>query len=693
MANDFDPDAFLAGDDFDPDAFLAEEPKNKSGFDTAMDVLSYGGRVGKTALAAPFSEDYSLSDVIDQASVLDASGIKKKVPSGKELNKIIGDAVQLPVLGKNPNYKGPMSVGLDDAMMGNERNQFKQLDDGRMIEDDGIRAAAGAVTELGADATNLIPFGGIVKGASKGIKGTGSLLRKGAVNAASKVGSKVDDVLLGSAKVIDKVAGGAGEIDDLDMLQMAYEGGRAKDVNAIKEASKRLGVKPTAGMLSQSPIVQGLESSLEQSPSIAGSMVRKEVGNVRGGIQKALTPFVEQGSELSKIETGDAFKRGVIESIAQRHAPLAAKFDTLRASTRFIDIPDKSKLAVANNIMNINAVKLAPNEPFAQMASRYSDYVLNAKTADDIKNIRGIVGKQLADAEGVDKHVLGEIYKKLSGLEERTIKGAAVAQARTSTEGAKIGSKMLSELKEAKKGYRELMESIGETADAAGLKRVETVENFLDAVEKMPSEQVADKVFKMNDLRSLEVIEKAFPTEFGMLRRQRISDIIEKSSTKGMLDPGKLVKSIKDYDPQTLKKVFGGDINQVLQDIKTVMDSSPNMIGPSGTPQGNMFLEMMRPFFQLQEAGRYSLYKRLKNPVKPIADVKQAQSLIRAAPVVKEAATDASGYSLKQYGKDLASEQKYKSTVNLLTQWEKTKDKPVSQEDAAQMYLNQGNSK
>ena len=584
----------------------------KGTFSKVLDGLNYGGRVLRTAVAAPFTDKVEFEDVADQAKHLYPENAAKKAPSGKELNAIVGQAIQLPVLGATADYKGPKSVGLDDAVFGKNKVGLSELPDGKLIENDGLRSLAGLVTETGVDPLNLIPLLPM----SKMAKGLKSLV------TAEKVVKNVEDGATAAQNIVKIGSNAETGLNALDAIKLANEGGQKLSAQKITEAAKRLGFEPTKGMITNNPTIKGLESSLEQSPSVAGALVRHQTDKVRSGITKAVGELTKDTTSYSKFELGEQIKSGIMEKIAQRHAPIAEQFNKLRESTAFIDVPEKSKLTLAQNFMKHPDVALAPNSSWGSKAQQFGDYLLNAKSADDIKRLRTIVGKEIkASANPNEQRVLSSIYGSLTRLEENTIKRAAISTARTSKEGAQVGRQMIGELRQAKQGYKGLMTDIADVSKAGSFKKSHSIEDFLDLVDNVPSEQIGERLFKTNDLKSLSIIEKQFPNEFSLMRQQKVTDLVNKSLIKGQLDAGKLTKAVKDMGPEVIKKIFGGKADAVLKDVQTVLDARPNMMGPSGTPQGQMFMNMIDLPFQGKEMLRFGAYKKLQNPTIPLEQI------------------------------------------------------------------------
>lgn len=552
------------------------------------------------------------------------AGDSTKAPKGRDIAKQIGvndNPAELVKAYNDPksikglairSIQNAMPLGLGELIV-NKGTQF--------LDKKGTTNAdiAGLPIELAADWTNALPLLSMLKG-SKAIKAIGAADELG--TAAKAAGGVVDDAAKGVKMGGELGAAADAGLSAQDAIKLANEGGVKLTAKEVEEAAKRLGFKPTAGMVSNNPTLRGLESSLEQSPSIAGSLVRGDTNKVREGVTKAVSGLTKDTTSYSKFELGEKIKSGIIEKIAQRHAPIADQFNRLRESTAFIELPEKSKLTLARNFMQHPDVALAPNSSWGSKAQQFGDYLLNAKSVDDVKRLRTIVGKEIqASANPNEQRVLSSIYGSLTRLEENTIKRAAISQARTSKEGLEIGKQMLGELKSAKQGYKGLMTDIGDVTKAGGLKKSRTIEDFLDIVDNVPSEQIGDKLFKTNDLKSLSVIEKQFPSEFSLMRQQKVTELVEKATVKGQLDAGRLLKAVEKMGPETVKKIFGGNADAVLKDVETVLNSLPNKIGPSGTPQGEMFINMLRPMFQVQEGARFGAYKKLQNPSVPISNV------------------------------------------------------------------------
>lgn len=394
-----------------------------------------------------------------------------------------------------------------------------------------------------------------------------------------------------------------------------------KNAAEIVQAAKTLKTEATPGMLVDGQFVGGLESSLEQSPSLAAQGVQKAVGNVRKATTGAADDLLKESSSLSPFEAGQKVKGEMLGKIGEDLAPHQMAFDDLRSATKDIELFPKgsvgrdSRKIIARNILNIPEVSALPSSPWASEAKQFADAVANAKTTQDITIIRQTVGKEFGDATSTRRYVLGQIYDKLGKLEENSIKRGAIASASTKGEGNKVASEMLGQMRGAKKGYAKIAGDLREFGDVAGIRGSKDPTQFVKAIDKMKSEDLIKKLSNTNDVRMLTSLKTQFPEQFEVVRQRKLAEIAQKSAGKRGVDIAKFMNATKSLDKEAKVLLFGSPENvERYEAIKVLWKASPEKMGPSGTPQGEMFKSLLNPIFQVQELGRRGLYEALKTP-------------------------------------------------------------------------------
>jgi hypothetical protein len=601
------------------------------------------------------------------------AGDVSKAPTAKDLALKAGvndEKAELEKSLQNPfSLKGLLTRTAGQMIGGAGLADLVTRQGAKFLDKQGVTNAdlAALPIDVATDWTNLAPALGMLKKGSKVNDGLKFLLGNGRLEKivdVAKVADKADDisdaakVLKGddAAQMIGKSTRMTGEIGvpAKDAIALANEGGIKANAKAIEEAANALGFKPTPAMLSNNLTLQALESSLDQSASIGGlTGVRSGktgTNQLREGLKQAASKFGDQASSMTKVDLGDAIKADILEKVNIKYEPVAKSFENIRESTQFIEVPEKSKQILARNFLRQKDVALSPSSSWGQKAARYADDLQNVKSVDDIKRLRSLALKEArASMEPADQGVLNYIADRLQALEGVTIKRAASATAPTPKQGVKIGNDLVKQLRSTRKDFKGIIQPLGEVAKESGLSRPKTIKDFARVISETPSEKLPDMLFRINNTRALNLIKKEFPTSFDLIRNQRIGEIIEKSSVKGEIMPSKLLKNLKAIGPEARELIFNSkDVNKSVNYLETVLNAIPNKIGPSGTPQGQMLMNILNVPFQATELGRAALYKTVQNPTQPISKVikfgQQApNSLKRAGEISSQALPDLLG--------------------------------------------------
>lgn len=390
------------------------------------------------------------------------------------------------------------------------------------------------------------------------------------------------------------------------------------DAKEIKQAAEALGFKPTAGMLKDSPVVQKLESSLSQSPSLPGMMVRREQRAAARKLQDAAEEITEDASQLTKFEAGEKAKSEITSNVKKRFKASTDDFNDLRQYTKDIPSTQRSVEAVSRNIQKIDEVSTFEDGAAASIAKSVIKVLEKKPSADQIKNLRTMVGKKAEAARRAgdgESQGIWKIYEKLGRLEENTIKRGVLNSARNSDEGNLIASGMLGKLKGAKKSYSEQMSKIEDVGRVTKNRATKSPRSFTESIDDMQSEKVANKFFDLGNNKARRVTKDTFPEAFQTLRKQRLSEIRDKSMVKGELNPSKLIKQIDRLDDEAMKDLFRESVSK-SQAMKKVINSFPDKVGPSGTPEGLAYGDWLTLVTrQVTDFGRYGAYKFLSSDV------------------------------------------------------------------------------
>lgn len=406
------------------------------------------------------------------------------------------------------------------------------------------------------------------------------------------------------------------------------------NADAIRLASKELGFEPTPGMTSSSPYIKNIESSLEQSPSVFGSLVRNKTDKVRKGLSEAGENAFKEIAYRPSSEAGAAVKKGITETLQAKLEPIQQMFEDVAGSTKNMSIADKPKNLVARNIRNINQYESSPAK---SILNSVANDLEKAKTVDDIKSLKTMLGSRLRskNLDPTEVSAIGDALEKMTNLEYNSIQREAIklatqgasknefAQLAAGDEGRDIAKGLVKDLKSARKDFRGLIGDVSDIGKGSGLsKNIKNIPDFLGKLDSIPDEQIVDKLWKTDNRAYLKKLESFDQDAFDNIRKAKLLNLQNASEVKGKVDPVKFLKNVKSIEPETRKLLFGADHENKIKAMQDVVNSLPDKVGPSGTPAGFEWSQYMSPSFWIGEiprAAQYGIYKNADS-ISRIAD-------------------------------------------------------------------------
>lgn len=476
----------------------------------------------------------------------------------------------------------------------------------------GEKWARGALKALPAAGSMV---GGVV-GSALGPAGTfgGGLLGAGAGRALQNVGEgllgdqqtreqiytePIKDIALeaagaGAAGLLGKAAGiGAKYVKEPAEKLLGRLGTPAKQsAPLVQEAGERLGVAPTRGMLVDDSFVQKMESGLAQTPTVSGQAVKDQLENVNKGLMKAGEESLSFGkTPESAIQLSQKAKGAAKAQILKDIEPAAEIYKKIEGDARAIAIGPVSKERIAKNIENLPFAKIK-GSPASGYAKQIAENLKGVQSLEELRNLRSYVGKSLDDQNLSPsmRDTATEMYARLSKLEQNSITRSALEAAANPRHGRSVAKEMLKELQQANKTYSNVSKSLQEIAKNSGMGKVQSYGDFIRKMEALPDEKFVSRLFNPANVKNLKAVKKQFPEAYEALRQAKVSEIYNKSVTKGEVSIPKLLANAKKMSPEARELVFGKQSDEVIKDIEMVYNSMYQKVGPSGTPEGREFV-------------------------------------------------------------------------------------------------------
>lgn len=393
----------------------------------------------------------------------------------------------------------------------------------------------------------------------------------------------------------------------------------APNAEEIKKIAEIEGVPLTPGMMSESPVLRGIESSLEQSTTTYGGKVREQVQPTYKAMQEKTAKLVEEATEETADQIGAQIKDTLISRVHQLYDPASAAFKEITDTTKNIEVtPDlRSKIvksvddwATINTLKGSEARKAAS---FIREALSEDIYMPLNKIKDIASDLGGKASTLARSGDSKQSMLVNQLKDKVDKFYERQVRRAAVESAMTKPEGEAIAKQILQEMKEAKKGWREFKVFMEDVGEQAGLGKVKSFSQFLDKIEAIDETKLAAKLFDKKSTKSLRFVKDNFPEVFDKLRRLEIAKM---SAAADAFDPMgntitdilKLKKYTEKYSPEALEMILGKEKIKSMENLEKLRRKMPKKMGPSGTPEGLRYLNLLKPALWANDAASYAIY-------------------------------------------------------------------------------------
>lgn len=587
--------------EFNPDKFLERTGNKTNGFDPDA-FLKRTDLYNGPSLA---------TSAIRQGAQGITGGLSDELSGGIEaVGRVVGlKGLGGPIKDISLHEDGPTLSG-DDISAAYER--------GRNLEREGLKRdmESNPITSVGSQVV-----GGIVSPINKITKGMGALKTGATLSGVYGFGtSEADNIIdtaidtgkgaaigLGTGYVGQKVANAIAPTAEKVASKISQAIPKKNQENIIA-AADRVGLKLTPAMLDDTGFVERLEYTLSNSPSFLGQRVNRAQKQAYESLQSAVKEATKDATNLTEFQVGERVKSGITSKVGERLDPISSVFNEVKESTKFIPISQKSKDAIIRNIQNTDEYVLTGG---AGKANQYVEMLNRAQNADQVKTMMTMLNSDIQAAQGAERQVLMTIRSKLGNLENNSITRAAIAQAKDAglnkLTGKKIGSEIVSDLKEARQGYRKLMTDLGETAQDARLGKTYGPSGFLDKVESIPSERLQQRLFNTDNQRQLQNLAKNFPDEFALLRQGKLRDIADSAiGEQGQTSVKKFLSQVEKLSPEAQEIVFANN-GQLLDDLFTLNNALPRNFNPSGSGTQAGWQEAI--YSNVKDIPNYLLYK------------------------------------------------------------------------------------
>jgi hypothetical protein len=332
-----------------------------------------------------------------------------------------------------------------------------------------------------------------------------------------------------------------------------------KTINAFLKSKTRetASFKPTRSMLFEGRDIRKMEEALAQISTAGSSAFRAQIEDNHAALQAVVKGLTKDIDKTTNVATGGKVKDQILKKVSDDISFASAAYDVLDEvgqdiatdatpllktiddvlSREILDSPTES---VLNRLIN----QVPKVKSFTQLRQLEKFQEISSKSIDDFT--------KMAKAEGIDMPDLVELNQLANKQYKKAINN--------------FESAILKEGQLKKSGV--------------GLEK--TAELALD---KIPDEQVINKLLRNNSYKKINEISKKYPDAFRELKDGYLYDVLEMSKEQGgTINYTTFVKELNKLQVET-QKLFLGENYKAFEALEVLNDIKLQPFNPSRTEE------------------------------------------------------------------------------------------------------------
>lgn len=571
---------------------------------TIGNLVGGAGLIGATGgLAAPI-EAAALG--VDTAAIASEAAAKAVAQGATEAvaNSIGQQAAKTAITAASKSAGALGSIGASALGTGVEGAAFGA---GNAVSDyalgDPHLNAQKVISDIGMGAL----LGGALGAGGKALENSG-ILGKRVADIASRANDSAETSEALSSKLgstDSSISGGAGSTaDSINPDRTDYLKGlntEKANIGEIKAAAGRLpGVQVTEGMASDNRWVQQAEDALTHgAPTYSAVRRQKIFGKNLDAINSTLHGVLDTGDQygggaMTARQLGESLQGSLTAKIGDESAPIEAMYDALKPHMASIDVPTQDLNSLSKEILALPEAKTSFGE--GKLAKQVAGDILNLNSVEDLKNYKSALSRSISPtASPGEKHMLGVLADKLSGLEEGSIEAAASSPELPSEVQEQMRG-LIEQRKAADAAYKPFRQDLNTLVEQLGKKNAggkQTAINFIK--NDLDPEALANKLFDKKYSKFNDFFAEKFPEEAALLKQYQKQQLKAAASKSGEFSPKVFFNKVNGLEPEIRAGIFSTDELQKIKDASTIYNAIPKNFNPSGTAGALDFKSYFNP--------------------------------------------------------------------------------------------------
>ena len=389
---------------------------------------------------------------------------------------------------------------------------------------------------------------------------------------------------------------------------------------AVEGAAKELGLNVPRGVLTDNPTYQKLESGLSQSGSLPAKGIRDQYADFFKGIDNASSKISDLKTPDSDFSIGSNIQKDLADQVNASREPVSKMYEDL--------VPHMQKIPVDRGVVNkaFGALKRNPlflTKDGQEMLQEYKAIALEQPELASLKEWRSTLGDSLgAGASPLEAKRIDALRNAVTSIRDNSIE-ALKADMPKGMHGEV--DDLISQITLADQAHASNLTDINSVKGILGNKDFKSPVTFLNKLGESREGDLAQKASNL-DITSLRNMQQKFPSIFEKAKAAKINDMVQSSTNPASgFNEVRFVKQYDGMDKELKDLIFSPEMQSHIESLKTVRQAIPPKLGPSGTPEGQMMMDMFNP---KRNALDYGIKKTLDGAVNPAVSIPETSSAV-----------------------------------------------------------------
>lgn len=363
------------------------------------------------------------------------------------------------------------------------------------------------------------------------------------------------------------------------------------DKEAVLSAADQLGIKSVPkAVLTDNPTYQKLESGLAQSGSLPAKSIREQYTQLGKGLEKASDKIEALKTPDSDFSIGKSIQKDLSSQIEDSRKPVTELYNNIT--------PDLQKIPVNEGVVNkaIGQLKKQPlfqTKDGAEFLAEHKDLILNQPELNSLKEYRSslsdLTNQNSLPADVKRAEALRNAVTKIRDNSIEAMKAEMPASAHPEI------NDLIDKVSLADAAHAGNLKDLNAVKSIVGNKDISSPSKFLNKLSDAKESDLAQRAGNL-DVSSLQSLKEKFPTVFEKAKTAKVNDMIQSATNaKSGFNDNAFMKQYNNLDKELKDLLFEPEMQKHIEALQILKRAIPDKLGPSGTPEGTMTMDMFSP--------------------------------------------------------------------------------------------------